>query len=62
MSIEESMMERENVNYIVINTNIIEEFRIINNKGIEKIYNELMRDCDYDINKILELECKLRDE
>ena len=55
-------METENVNYIVLNTNIIKELKIVNYKDVGEIYKESMKACDYDLEKLLVNEENLVEE
>ena len=47
------MLETENVNYIVINTDVIREIKIVGYKEINGIFEEISKPCDYDIERIL---------
>ena len=50
------------MNFIVINTGIIKEIKIVSYKEVGDIYSEVVRPCDYDLEKILTGEQHLREE
>ena len=41
------------MNYIVLNTEIVKEIKIVNYKDVCSIYKESMKACDYDLEKVL---------